>query len=141
MMLTFTAALPRPRLVLLTVDTELNGTVNSDPSPPRRRTVRIDRYSTVPDTPASVTESPTCIAFSINRKMPVIKSCTSFCEPKPSATPKMLALATSGPDRRSTRLNSSHMSISYAVFCLKKKKKNNKVKYYLKKKTKKKKQI
>src|SRR5690242_21485611 len=27
-------------------------------------------------------------------------------------------------DRKSTRLNSSHMSISYAVFCLKKKKKN-----------------
>src|SRR4051794_41612685 len=30
-------------------------------------------------------------------------------------------------DRKSTRLNSSHPSISYAVFCLKKKKKN--VKY------------
>src|SRR4051812_49699533 len=29
-------------------------------------------------------------------------------------------------DRKSTRLNSSHMSISYAVFCLKKKKKNEK---------------
>src|SRR5437868_6780297 len=28
-------------------------------------------------------------------------------------------------DRKSTRLNSSHVSISYAVFCLKKKKKNN----------------
>src|SRR4051812_49852886 len=28
----------------------------------------------------------------------------------------------SEPDRKSTRLNSSHMSISYAVFCLKKKK-------------------
>src|SRR5690242_18780935 len=28
-------------------------------------------------------------------------------------------------DRKSTRLNSSHMSISYAVFCLKKKKTNN----------------
>src|SRR5690242_21293553 len=27
-------------------------------------------------------------------------------------------------DRKSTRLNSSHMSISYAVFCLKKKKLN-----------------
>src|SRR5690242_21571428 len=26
-----------------------------------------------------------------------------------------------GQDRKSTRLNSSHMSISYAVFCLKKK--------------------
>src|SRR6267142_7147578 len=31
-----------------------------------------------------------------------------------------------GGDRKSTRLNSSHMSISYAVFCLKKKKKNKK---------------
>src|SRR5689334_24548748 len=30
-------------------------------------------------------------------------------------------------DRKSTRLNSSHSSISYAVFCLKKKKKNNNV--------------
>src|SRR5690348_17971989 len=29
-------------------------------------------------------------------------------------------------DRKSTRLNSSHPSISYAVFCLKKKKKKNK---------------
>src|SRR5699024_12499169 len=28
-----------------------------------------------------------------------------------------------GTDRKSTRLNSSHVSISYAVFCLKKKKK------------------
>src|SRR5438309_8964554 len=28
-------------------------------------------------------------------------------------------------DRKSTRLNSSHSSISYAVFCLKKKKKRN----------------
>src|SRR5690348_17916418 len=30
-------------------------------------------------------------------------------------------------DRKSTRLNSSHPSISYAVFCLKKKKKHNKI--------------
>src|SRR4051812_50001399 len=30
-------------------------------------------------------------------------------------------LARTGADRKSTRLNSSHMSISYAVFCLKKK--------------------
>ena len=29
-------------------------------------------------------------------------------------------------DRKSTRLNSSHLVISYAVFCLKKKKKNHK---------------
>src|SRR5207249_11795772 len=31
-----------------------------------------------------------------------------------------------GLDRKSTRLNSSHVSISYAVFCLKKKKKKHK---------------
>src|SRR2546427_6925825 len=30
-------------------------------------------------------------------------------------------------DRKSTRLNSSHSQISYAVFCLKKKKKNTKI--------------
>src|SRR5215203_6856974 len=40
-------------------------------------------------------------------------------------------------DRKSTRLNSSHANISYAVFCLKKKKKINII--YKKKKKKKKK--
>src|SRR2546426_3520899 len=33
--------------------------------------------------------------------------------------------ATAARDRKSTRLNSSHLVISYAVFCLKKKKKYN----------------
>src|SRR5438876_3734542 len=33
----------------------------------------------------------------------------------------MLAAVERGGDRKSTRLNSSHPSISYAVFCLKKK--------------------
>src|SRR5258705_9352123 len=32
-------------------------------------------------------------------------------------------------DRKSTRLNSSHLGISYAVFCLKKKKKPNHERY------------
>src|SRR5204863_9927306 len=31
------------------------------------------------------------------------------------------------PDRKSTRLNSSHVEISYAVFCLKKKKREHRV--------------
>src|SRR5436309_10292448 len=35
-------------------------------------------------------------------------------------------------DRKSTRLNSSHVKISYAVFCLKKKKKNKKIRKLLK---------
>src|SRR2546426_2341682 len=33
-------------------------------------------------------------------------------------------------DRKSTRLNSSHLVISYAVFCLKKKKKKNVQRYW-----------
>src|SRR5436853_4003814 len=32
-------------------------------------------------------------------------------------------------DRKSTRLNSSHLGISYAVFCLKKKNKNTEIKW------------
>src|SRR5436309_4384958 len=41
-----------------------------------------------------------------------------------------------GQDRKSTRLNSSHVKISYAVFCLKKKKKKKKkIKKRNKKKT------
>src|SRR3712207_6925291 len=41
-------------------------------------------------------------------------------EPPDAEYPYVL---TTGRDRKSTRLNSSHANISYAVFCLKKKKK------------------
>src|SRR5207249_9167837 len=47
-----------------------------------------------------------------------------------SQVPYLKSIATTRGDRKSTRLNSSHVSISYAVFCLKKKKKkiNNNIK-------------
>src|SRR5437868_11198654 len=38
---------------------------------------------------------------------------------------QLLSIQSLFRDRKSTRLNSSHVSISYAVFCLKKKKRNN----------------
>src|SRR2546427_1933061 len=41
-----------------------------------------------------------------------------------SATGAAISAITWPPDRKSTRLNSSHSQISYAVFCLKKKKKH-----------------
>src|SRR5260364_457993 len=47
--------------------------------------------------------------------------------------------APNGRDRKSTRLNSSHQIISYAVFCLKKKKKKKEKRKKIKKKKKKKK--
>src|SRR5690349_22255935 len=40
-----------------------------------------------------------------------------------------------GRDRKSTRLNSSHVEISYAVFCLKKKKKKRKIQWKCKHRT------
>src|SRR5690349_24175941 len=46
--------------------------------------------------------------------------CTHFTSP-PFFDPR------AGTDRKSTRLNSSHVEISYAVFCLKKKKKNESI--------------
>src|SRR5207245_8117377 len=39
----------------------------------------------------------------------------------PAAPPSTASSASRSSDRKSTRLNSSHGSISYAVFCLKKK--------------------
>src|SRR5262245_63969178 len=51
--------------------------------------------------------------------------------PKPDMTvvitgPRITDLGEAGKvDRKSTRLNSSHLGISYAVFCLKKKKNTN----------------
>src|SRR5437868_10414184 len=51
-------------------------------------------------------------------------SSTLACPAKPSpACPNRTILIRALTDRKSTRLNSSHVSISYAVFCLKKKKK------------------
>src|SRR5437867_10513477 len=42
---------------------------------------------------------------------------------RPAAAPHFQEGSAGRPDRKSTRLNSSHRTISYAVFCLKKKKK------------------
>src|SRR5690348_17873861 len=53
-------------------------------------------------------------------------SSSTFPTPKPLAQRRCaLVLRPTCTDRKSTRLNSSHPSISYAVFCLKKKKKKN----------------
>src|SRR4051812_49542255 len=41
---------------------------------------------------------------------------------QPASAAALQAVQPALEDRKSTRLNSSHMSISYAVFCLKKKK-------------------
>src|SRR5580700_10386562 len=52
-------------------------------------------------------------------RSPTLASMVSSIEPIGSGSP---GLTRRGGDRKSTRLNSSHVEISYAVFCLKKKK-------------------
>src|SRR6266487_5479741 len=48
----------------------------------------------------------------------------SRCGLSPASWPRPCPRWPASRDRKSTRLNSSHPSISYAVFCLKKKKHN-----------------
>src|SRR5439155_16030383 len=55
----------------------------------------------------------------------LFRSCSNTCcsgLPLTSFNNLLNDLATAASDRKSTRLNSSHVAISYAVFCLKKKK-------------------
>src|SRR2546426_2018744 len=49
----------------------------------------------------------------------VLRATRKRCSPRKNSSP---SLNSTSPDRKSTRLNSSHLVISYAVFCLKKKK-------------------
>src|SRR5688572_32439945 len=54
------------------------------------------------------------------------RSIVTMVEPKKPAVSCEPSERTDARDRKSTRLNSSHSQISYAVFCLKKKKKKKK---------------
>src|SRR5690606_6769153 len=67
---------------------------------------------------ADATRSPA------NQARLIMKKSTKSQKPAaPQATPAKKTVEPT--DRKSTRLNSSHVKISYAVFCLKKKKKTN----------------
>src|SRR5689334_24280453 len=58
---------------------------------------------------------------------PAVAAANLYPAPDGSSAARTLRVYSSldEPDRKSTRLNSSHSSISYAVFCLKKKKKKH----------------
>src|SRR5256885_12639559 len=61
------------------------------------------------------------------RHAPILPVPCPGCHPRDGLLPgcRRTVHATGNRDRKSTRLNSSHLVISYAVFCLKKKKKKN----------------
>src|SRR2546430_12489923 len=79
--------------------------------------------------------------LSLHDALPISRSRTSSSSPTSSSAPRAPAPSKKrtapsigtgfggvSSDRKSTRLNSSHSQISYAVFCLKKKKINQKPK-------------
>src|SRR5256885_3407337 len=71
-------------------------------------------YTTLFRSPSSSSSSP----------LPAVATCVALPEPPVLVPVPVLApvpVLVPLPDRKSTRLNSSHLVISYAVFCLKKK--------------------
>src|SRR5438067_7900351 len=62
--------------------------------------------------------------LSLHDALPIFLVGRLVGSPEPDQVGRDAAVSRGG-DRKSTRLNSSHVSISYAVFCLKKKKVNN----------------
>src|SRR5207247_10875328 len=102
-------------------------TVEYTPPPPLLHSFPTRRSSDLPPSP-----SPRTMASMSQTAEPSPASCDSRepnqnCSPGRSPrTPKSAVTAPNRPwisflDRKSTRLNSSHEWISYAVFCLKKK--------------------
>src|SRR5437879_11475950 len=117
--------------IILTIGTKKGVFVADAPKPRRSLALRgpfgpgIPVYATLIDTRGT----PRLYASSCNPffGMKVLRSTDmgkSFTETKSApAFPKEDGRALANIDRKSTRLNSSHRCISYAVFCLKKKKK------------------
>src|SRR5699024_12690922 len=76
-------------------------------------------------TPPPTVPKPRIAIFAIDPFVPFLLCvCAGLTRPGGSPPP-CAGGGASGADRKSTRLNSSHVSISYAVFCLEKKKKKN----------------
>src|SRR5688572_31433636 len=74
--------------------------------------------------PAPLGYGPKARSAPSPRDHPTTKRNLNLGREKPSGLRSAPVIACTG-DRKSTRLNSSHSQISYAVFCLKKKKKKN----------------
>src|SRR5699024_12232066 len=90
--------------------------------PPRRSSdLRVHPSVRVPRSPARLLREPRCQPR-LHRPRPVAG--VGGRQQPPGGTHRAHGLPRRGADRKSTRLNSSHVSISYAVFCLKKQSEN-----------------
>src|SRR5690606_15007365 len=81
-------------------------------------------HSSSPPSRAPSAIAATRPAYLLPPRSKTTASMPAFLARSATSSPTFFALAVLSPskDRKSTRLNSSHVKISYAVFCLKKKK-------------------
>src|SRR2546427_1227552 len=87
-------------------------------------------YTTLFRSPAGAPQDAVCFLGGVRKEYATEQRLAGFREALAPHTPvadEHIVCCGYDPeaDRKSTRLNSSHSQISYAVFCLKKKKKNN----------------
>src|SRR5690242_21430535 len=99
-------------------DSDMTGSKPQTQSPSGQTSTPSAQTPTPSQTPSAQSQTP-----STQTQTPSAQNQTPSMQNKASAQSQVNGKAKS-KDRKSTRLNSSHMSISYAVFCLKKKKKN-----------------
>src|SRR5207253_10207244 len=93
------------------------------------RSVHLLHLHSFPTRRSSDLPLPTCASTSASAPPPKStnsKSSGPAACARNSSFPVLTASCKLLKDRKSTRLNSSHVAISYAVFCLKKKKKKSK---------------
>src|SRR5690349_23389096 len=76
-------------------------------------------WAALRDTPSTPKTHPRRLSAEVEAEIVSVRRVTR-------AGPVVISAIT-GRDRKSTRLNSSHVEISYAVFCLKKKKQKNRM--------------
>src|SRR5438876_8182971 len=88
----------------------------------------------IPRPPRSTLFPYTTLFRSVVLKEPQVDSSRIVVVERPQDSPIDQLLLLRFEDRKSTRLNSSHPSISYAVFCLKKKKTKKTIKTKINKK-------
>src|SRR5439155_16295225 len=102
------------------------------PYPPQHRRpadggrdqARHQQYEPEQDARANRVERPPhhCSAWATSRPSRTTPITTDFAGTSPLVSNAIVDVPAKSVDRKSTRLNSGHVAISYAVFCLKKKK-------------------
>src|SRR5205814_5168869 len=105
---------------------------SAHPVPGEHRTIEVKGRDLVDGVPKTIVVTDEEVREALREPVMTIvetvRTCLERTPPELAADIVETGVMLTGGDRKSTRLNSSHLGISYAVFCLKKKKKKKKKK-------------